>query len=58
MKNAILFQVNSIIAYLTVHLTFGFTIAKFLLKVQGNVNDFFDYDWKNAVDQHINSNRK
>ena len=48
MKNAILYKVNSFFAYMTVNVVFGFTVAMFLLKLQGKINDFFAYDWHNA----------
>ena len=52
MKNAILFQVNSFIAYMTVNVVFGYTFAEFLLKLQTKINQFFNYDWSNAVDEY------
>ena len=51
MKNALLFQVNSFFAYMTVNVIFGFTVAKFLLSLQTKVNEYFDYDWTDAVNQ-------
>ena len=53
MKNAILFRVNSLIAHITVNLTFGFTIAEYLLNLQTNINEYFDYDWSAAVNSAI-----
>ena len=50
MKNAILYRVNSLIAYMTVYVIFGFTVAEFLLQLQSKINDYFDYDWHSAVD--------
>ena len=52
MKNAILFQVNSFLAYMTVNVMFSFAVAAYLLSLQTKINDFFDYDWSAAVDQY------
>ena len=52
MKNVLLFQVNSLIAYVTVNLILGFAVAKFLLNVQSKINQFFDYDWSAAVKEN------
>ena len=62
MKNAILFQVNSLFAYLIIYAPVSnklvFAFAVFLLRFQRKVNDVFDYDWNVAVKQYNNSKRK
>jgi hypothetical protein len=52
MKNAILFKVNSFLAYMTVNAVFSYSFAAFLLSLQTKINDFFDYNWSEAVDQY------
>jgi hypothetical protein len=51
MKNALLFKLNSFFAYMTVNVVFGFIVAEFILSLQTKVNEYFDYDWADAVDQ-------
>jgi hypothetical protein len=52
MKNALLYKVNMFFAYMTVHVVFGYAFATFLLKLQGKINDYFEYDWSAAVAQY------
>jgi hypothetical protein len=51
MKNAILYRINSLIAYATVYVIFGYFVAERLLELQSKINDYFDYDWNAAVDE-------
>ncbi len=53
MKNAILFKVNSFLAYMTVNAVFSYSFAAFLLSLQTKINDLFDYNWSEAVDQYL-----
>lgn len=57
MKNALLFQINSLFAYLTISAPVSIDFACRVLSFQTKFNDFFEYDWSNAVAQY-NSNRK
>jgi hypothetical protein len=57
MKNAILFKVNSFLAYMTVNVVFSYSFASFLLSLQTKINDFFDYNWSEAVDQYLSQNQ-
>ena len=58
MKNALLFQVNSFFAYMTVRVVFGYTVAEFLLSLQTKINKFFDYDWTSAVNSELEKKGK
>ncbi len=48
MRNAVLYQLNMLAAYITVEAPVPFFIKSYTLTIQTNVNEYFEYDWANA----------